>query len=216
MNLPADRSTPTSAPPLPPSLREAVRSPRRRRPTGEPPPLPYHLQTSGVGWLIAAGVAPPVLLVRSFGNGAGLLVQQRVHGRDLTDLGGERLDQTRLADLWQQAASLRAARIAHRDLGLSSVMVDEDGCVWLVDFDRAEAAASQVLLDRDLTTLLAALDGVADAALVRATAEQALGQDTVGRVLPPAASTTAASMRHGPTAGAAAPAPDCGRQSAGS
>jgi membrane-associated phospholipid phosphatase len=56
MNLPADRSTPTSAPPLPPSLREAVRSPRRRRPTGEPPPLPYHLQTSGVGWLIAAGV----------------------------------------------------------------------------------------------------------------------------------------------------------------
>ncbi|MDF2740583.1 MAG: rane protein of unknown function, putative kinase domain [Actinomycetia bacterium] len=56
MNLPADRSTPTSAPPLPPSLREAVRSPRRRRPTGELPPLPYHLQTSGVGWLIAAGV----------------------------------------------------------------------------------------------------------------------------------------------------------------
>jgi hypothetical protein len=54
MNLPADLSTPTSAPPLPPSLREAVRSPRR--PSGEPPPLPYHLQTSGVGWLIAAGV----------------------------------------------------------------------------------------------------------------------------------------------------------------
>ena len=33
------------------------------------------------------------------GNGAGLLVQQRVRGRDLTDLGGERLDQARLADL---------------------------------------------------------------------------------------------------------------------
>src|SRR4029450_4420616 len=39
-----------------PTLREAVRAPRRRRPTGEPPPLPYPLQTSGVGWLIAAGV----------------------------------------------------------------------------------------------------------------------------------------------------------------
>jgi hypothetical protein len=24
-----------------------------RRPSGEPPPLPYHLQTSGVGWLVA-------------------------------------------------------------------------------------------------------------------------------------------------------------------
>ena len=144
----------------------------------------------------AAGVrTPPVLLVRSFGNGAGLLVQQRVHGRDLTEIRGELLDQVRLADLWGQVAGLRAARIAHRDLGLASVMVDEDGRVWLVDFDRAEAAASQALLDRDAATLLAALDGVADAALVRATAEQALGQDTMERVLPPAASTPAASIQ---------------------
>jgi glycosyltransferase 2 family protein len=104
----------------------------------------------------AAGVhAPPVLLVRSFGNGAGLLVQQRVAGRDLTDLAGGRLDQARLADLWQQVARLRKAGIAHRDLGLGSVMVDQQGQVWLVDFDRAEAAASQALLDRDLATPLA-------------------------------------------------------------
>jgi undecaprenyl-diphosphatase len=144
----------------------------------------------------AAGVhAPPVLLVRSFGNGAGLLVQQRVAGRDLTQLDGERLDQARLADLWQQVAGLRKARIAHRDLGLGSVLVDVDGRLWLVDFDRAEAAASQSLLDHDAATLLAALDGVADAALVRAAAEQALGQDTVGRVLPPAASTPAAPVQ---------------------
>jgi uncharacterized membrane protein YbhN (UPF0104 family)/membrane-associated phospholipid phosphatase len=141
----------------------------------------------------AAGVrTPPVLLVRSFGNGAGLLVQQRVAGRDLTALDGERLDQARLVDLWRQVASLRAARIAHRDLGLASVMVDEDGQVWLVDFDRAEAAASDQLLDRDLAALLVALDSVADPALVHATAEQALGQELVGQVLPPGASTRAA------------------------
>ena len=143
-----------------------------------------------------AGVhAPPVLAMQSFGNGAGLLVQQRVHGRDLTQLAGEPLDQTRLTAIWQQVASLRAARIAHRDLGLASVMVDDPGRVWLVDFDRAEVAASQALLDRDLATLLAALDGVADPALVRASAEQTLGQDTVGRVLPPAGSTRAASVQ---------------------
>jgi tRNA A-37 threonylcarbamoyl transferase component Bud32 len=136
-----------------------------------------------------------VLAVRSFGNGAGLLVQQRVHGRDLTQLAGEPLDQTRLTAIWQQVASLRAARIAHRDLGLASVMVDESGRVWLVDFDRAEAAASHAQLDRDLATLLAALDGVTDPALVRASAEQTLGQDTVGRVLPPAGSTRAASVQ---------------------
>jgi tRNA A-37 threonylcarbamoyl transferase component Bud32/membrane-associated phospholipid phosphatase len=54
MDPPTGRSTPTSAPPLHPTLREAVRSPRRRRPTGAAPPLPYRLQTSGVGWLVAA------------------------------------------------------------------------------------------------------------------------------------------------------------------
>jgi uncharacterized membrane protein YbhN (UPF0104 family)/membrane-associated phospholipid phosphatase len=149
----------------------------------------------------AAGVrTPPVLLVRSFGNGAGLLVQQRVHGHDLTQLDGQRLDQARLADLWQQVAGLRAARIAHRDLGLGSVMVDEHGRVWLVDFDRAEAAASQALLDHDLATLLAALDGVADPALVHNTAEQALGADTVARVLPQAAGTPATPVHTAPEA----------------
>jgi tRNA A-37 threonylcarbamoyl transferase component Bud32/membrane-associated phospholipid phosphatase len=56
MDLPADRSRPTSAPPLHPTLREAVRSPRRRRPTGAAPPLPYRLQTSGIRWLVAAVV----------------------------------------------------------------------------------------------------------------------------------------------------------------
>jgi hypothetical protein len=80
-------------------------------------------------------------------------------------------------------------------------MMDEQGQVWLVDFDRAEAAASQALLVRDAATLLAALDGVADPALVRATAEQALGQDAVGRMLP------RASTQRGPTRVTPAPEP---------
>jgi tRNA A-37 threonylcarbamoyl transferase component Bud32 len=56
MDVPADRSRPTSALPVDPSLREAVRSPRRRRPTGAAPPLPFRLQTSGIRWLVAAVV----------------------------------------------------------------------------------------------------------------------------------------------------------------
>ncbi len=134
----------------------------------------------------AAGVrTPAVLLVRSFGNGAGLLVQQRVAGRDLTspDTAGG-LDQARLADIWRQVAGLRAARIAHHDLGLGSIMLDEHAKAWLVDFDRAEAAASDRLLDRDVAALLAALDGVADPELVHATAEQALGEQALGRAVP--------------------------------
>jgi tRNA A-37 threonylcarbamoyl transferase component Bud32 len=56
MDAPADQSIPTSAAPTHATLRAAGRSPRRRRPTGAPPPLPYRLQTSGVGWLVAAVV----------------------------------------------------------------------------------------------------------------------------------------------------------------
>jgi hypothetical protein len=64
MDLPADRSRSTSALPVHPSLREAVRSPRRRRPTGAAPPLTYRLQTSGIGWLLAAAVYS---MLRSWG-----------------------------------------------------------------------------------------------------------------------------------------------------
>jgi hypothetical protein len=44
------------------------RSPWRRRPSGQPPPLPHHLQTTGVGWLIAA-VVLMVLSVLVFAGG---------------------------------------------------------------------------------------------------------------------------------------------------
>jgi tRNA A-37 threonylcarbamoyl transferase component Bud32/membrane-associated phospholipid phosphatase len=51
----------------PPGIR---RSPRRRRPSGQPPPLPHHLQTTGVGWL-AAAVVLVVLSVLVFVAGLG-------------------------------------------------------------------------------------------------------------------------------------------------
>jgi len=68
MDVPADRSPPTSSPLLHPTLREAARSPQRRRPTGAAPPLPYRLQTSGVGWLVAAVVLVGLTLA-VFGRG---------------------------------------------------------------------------------------------------------------------------------------------------
>jgi serine/threonine-protein kinase RIO1 len=68
MDAPADQSIPTSAPPAQATLREAVRSPRRRRPTGAPPPLPYRLKTSGIGWLVTAVVLVGLALA-VFGRG---------------------------------------------------------------------------------------------------------------------------------------------------
>jgi tRNA A-37 threonylcarbamoyl transferase component Bud32 len=60
--MPADQSTAKSTGRLRVPT-QILRSPRRRRPTGEPPPLPYHLQTSGIGWLAAAVVLVGLVLV---------------------------------------------------------------------------------------------------------------------------------------------------------
>jgi tRNA A-37 threonylcarbamoyl transferase component Bud32/membrane-associated phospholipid phosphatase len=58
---------------------EGTRRPRRRRrPTGEPPPLPRHLQTTGLGWLLAAVVLVALSLVvftaGRYGRGVSLTV----------------------------------------------------------------------------------------------------------------------------------------------
>jgi membrane-associated phospholipid phosphatase/tRNA A-37 threonylcarbamoyl transferase component Bud32 len=53
MDVPADQTTPTGAPRRGPASTGTLPS-RRRRPSGEAPPLPHHLQTSGVGWLVAS------------------------------------------------------------------------------------------------------------------------------------------------------------------
>ena len=63
VDLPADQSTRTSASRLQPPPTAPLRSPRRRRPSGEAPPLPHHLQTTGVGWLVASVVLVALSMV---------------------------------------------------------------------------------------------------------------------------------------------------------
>ena len=55
-----DTATPTQVADHPARVAASVRhSRRRRRPSGAPPPLPRHLETSGVGWLLAGLVGNP-------------------------------------------------------------------------------------------------------------------------------------------------------------
>ena len=78
MDVSADRSTRTSVPRRQPAPAETLRLPRRRRPTGEAPPLPYHLQTSGVRWLIVGGVLMALTIVVFAGGMRGLAVNVTV------------------------------------------------------------------------------------------------------------------------------------------
>jgi tRNA A-37 threonylcarbamoyl transferase component Bud32/membrane-associated phospholipid phosphatase len=63
MDVPGDQRTQTG-------VQRAKRAAPRthRRPSGEAPPLPYHLQTSGIGWLVAV-VVLIVLTLAVFGGG---------------------------------------------------------------------------------------------------------------------------------------------------
>jgi len=122
-----------------------------------------------------AGVrAPEVLLVRSFDNGAGMLVQQRVVGRDLAHTDAAAVDDALLTELWRQVGLLHRAGIAHGDLVPANCMVDGDGRPWLVDYDQAHAASETAPLERDRADLLAALSALVGPERAKRTSEATL------------------------------------------
>jgi undecaprenyl-diphosphatase len=122
-----------------------------------------------------AGVrTPEVLLVRSFDNDAGMLVQRRVDGRDLAGPDAGEVGDELLTELWRQVGLLHRAGIAHGELVPANVMVDGDGRPWLVDFDQARAASDRALLDRDRADLLAALTTLVGPERAKRTSEATL------------------------------------------
>ena len=102
MDVPADPSARAVAQRIPPGT---VRRARRRRPTGEPPPLPHHLQTSGVRWLVAAAVLV-ALTIAVFARGLrGLAVDVTVADDAVVEwLGG--LQAPGLVGIWRALATL--------------------------------------------------------------------------------------------------------------
>jgi membrane-associated phospholipid phosphatase/tRNA A-37 threonylcarbamoyl transferase component Bud32 len=66
------------------------RAGRRRRPTGEPPPLPRHLQSTGIGWLVAAvglvALSLALFTAGRYGRGASITVVDNWMLERLVDL----------------------------------------------------------------------------------------------------------------------------------
>ncbi|HYN18742.1 MAG TPA: phosphatase PAP2 family protein, partial [Actinomycetes bacterium] len=122
-----------------------------------------------------AGVrTPEVLLVRSFDNGAGMLVQQRVHGHTLQEPEAAKVEDSLLVELWRQVGLLHQAGIAHGELVAANCMVDGQGQPWLVDFDQSQAASGSALQQRDRAELLAALTALVGPERAKRTSEATL------------------------------------------
>ena len=122
-----------------------------------------------------AGVrAPEVLLVQSFDNGAGMLVQRRIDGHDLGQLDAAGIDDALLTEVWRQVGLLHKAGIAHGELVPANCMVDTDGRPWLVDFDQARVAPASEPIERDRAELLEALGGLVGQERARRSSEATL------------------------------------------
>ena len=90
-----------------------------------------------------AGVrTPDVVALSELDDGTTLLAHRGLRASGLDTADADRLSDAVLRDLWTQVALLHRARLAHRDLRLANVMLDEDGRSWVVDFGFAEASAS--------------------------------------------------------------------------
>ncbi|SOC46205.1 undecaprenyl-diphosphatase [Blastococcus aggregatus] len=126
---------------------------------------------------------PPVLLARGT-DGRALVVQELVDARSLESLSPQEITADLLGRVWEQVAGLGAARIAHRDLVASNVLVDRAGDPWIVDFGNAETGADADAVARDVAELMTSLALRSAPEVIADSAVAGLGRDVVTHALP--------------------------------
>jgi glycosyltransferase 2 family protein len=125
-----------------------------------------------------AGVAVPhVGQVIRAGDGSVLLTMELVAGQCLDEVPADRITDQLARDIWHEVGRLHRARIAHRSLHGTNILISQNGCPRLTDFSFAELAATsrQRAIDvAELLTSLASRIGP-DRAVATATAEIGTG-----------------------------------------
>jgi undecaprenyl-diphosphatase len=84
-----------------------------------------------------------------------VLAYEAIDGKSLDRVEPGELTDDVLGAIWRLVGELREHRIAHRDLRLANIFLDDHGDVWLIDFGFSEMAASDLLLATDVAELLA-------------------------------------------------------------
>jgi undecaprenyl-diphosphatase len=132
-----------------------------------------------------AGVAVPhVGQVIRAGDGSVLLTMDLVAGTSLDEVPADRITDQLARTLWREVSRLHQARIAHRSLHGSNIMIGQDGSAVLVDFSFAELAATSRQQAIDVAELLTSLAGRIGPDRAVATAAAAIGADGVAAAVP--------------------------------
>jgi uncharacterized membrane protein YbhN (UPF0104 family) len=132
-----------------------------------------------------AGVAVPhVGQVIRVGDGSVLLTMDLVAGTSLDQIPADRITDQLARTLWREVGRLHQARIAHRSLHGSNIMISQAGCPRLVDFSFAELAATSRQRAIDVAELLTSLAGRIGPDRAVAAAADAIGAVAVAVAVP--------------------------------
>jgi len=118
------------------------------------------------------------------GSDAVALVFDHIPGRPLADVSANEITDGMLHDLWKQLKRLHENQVAHRRLSGRSILVGDDGQVWLLNPSGGEIAAPDVALRVDLAQALVAVGLVVGAERAVATAFDVLGPARVAAAVP--------------------------------
>jgi hypothetical protein len=129
-----------------------------------------------------AGVRTPTLLGVAQAHPNGFtLAYEAIAGSSLDRAETDAVTDELLRAAWAQVAILRRHRIAHRDLRLANLFIDDRAEIWIIDFGFSELAVDDLLLDGDVAELLASSSTVVGAERAVAAAAAVLGVEAVAR-----------------------------------
>ena len=130
----------------------------------------------------ALGVRTPALRAFATADPNGyVLAYEAIEGRSLDRLDPSEVSDDVLAAIWDLVGQLRDHRIAHRDLRLANIFLDDDGHAWLIDFGFSEVAASDLLLANDVAELMASSSVYVGAERAVANAAASVDRSDTGR-----------------------------------
>lgn len=127
---------------------------------------------------------PAVRAVAPVEPSSMLLASDAIEGTPLDRADGAAISDEAVRDVWRQVACLRSRGIAHRNLGGSSVVIDEHAQAWIVGFGTAQLAGDDAVLDGDVAQLLVSLALVVGVERTVTAAVAGLGVAPVAAALP--------------------------------
>ena len=102
----------------------------------------------------------------------------------LAQLPSEAIPDSVLDDAWRQLQAAHSHGITHRDLDENSIVLDESGALWIVDWERGEVATTELNRRIDIAQMLVVLSQAATPERALASARRILDERSLTTAAP--------------------------------